>query len=350
MKIISKKTLLQALQSFFTSWALMKASRMEPGNIFTLIFFLLCFLFYRYTETRILQSGVQDSRSLSRISAVLAVIFSALYMTVDYPRYIDALSNRLFRLGIIAATLCGFLSLFYYLAKFLLSFAGDKPLLNTLFFVNIKTPIETAKAANTAEATDTSKATNTVKAAVIGRAGGADCSARGFSKALNILRSFYYKHTGLCAFLLCMLCWLPYFLYQYPGIMTPDSVNQFEQVLHLIPYSNHHPWMHTLLIGFFYNIGLKLTGSMLVALSLYTFFQMCLLAGSVCYFINTIKSFRVKPSVCFCTTLFYALVPYHAVFSVTIWKDIPFAAAVMMFGCSLLRLLFEKPENKPEKG
>ncbi len=52
-----------------------------------------------------------------------------------------------------------------------------------------------------------------------------------------------------------MLCWLPYFLYQYPGIMTPDSVNQFEQVLGLIPYSNHHPWVHTLLIGLIYHIG-----------------------------------------------------------------------------------------------
>ncbi len=147
-----------------------------------------------------------------------------------------------------------------------------------------------------------------------------------------------------------MFCWLPYFLYQYPGIMTPDSVNQFEQVLGLIPYSNHHPWVHTLLIGLIYHIGYRLTGSMLVALSLYTFFQMCLLAGSVSYFISTLRRFLVRPAVCLFATLFYALIPYHAVFSVTIWKDIPFAAAVMLFGCSLFRLLFDKAPEKDSSG
>lgn len=33
------------LQSFVSTWALMKASRMEPGNILTFVFFLLVFFF-----------------------------------------------------------------------------------------------------------------------------------------------------------------------------------------------------------------------------------------------------------------------------------------------------------------
>lgn len=124
--------------------------------------------------------------------------------------------------------------------------------------------------------------------------------------------------------------------------MTPDSLNQFEQVLGLIPYSNHHPWMHTLLIKLIYTIGFRLTGSMLIALSLYTLFQMCVLAGSVWYFISTLRLFRVKPKICLLITLFYALIPYHAVFSVTIWKDILFAAALLCFSCSMLRFLLKK--------
>ena len=49
------------------------------------------------------------------------------------------------------------------------------------------------------------------------------------------------------------------------------------------------------------------------------------------------KLFRIKKGICFVVTLFYALVPYHAVFSVTIWKDILFAAALLIFSCCLLR-------------
>ena len=86
-----------------------------------------------------------------------------------------------------------------------------------------------------------------------------------------------------------------------------------------------------------YNLGFAVTGSMLIALSCYTFFQMCVLAFSVSYFVNTLKQYRVRPLICLLITLFYALVPYHAVFSVTIWKDILFAAAVLCFGCTLLR-------------
>lgn len=35
--------LLHLFQSFITTWALMKASRMEPGNILTFVFYLLVF-------------------------------------------------------------------------------------------------------------------------------------------------------------------------------------------------------------------------------------------------------------------------------------------------------------------
>lgn len=121
--------------------------------------------------------------------------------------------------------------------------------------------------------------------------------------------------------------------------MTPDSIVQFEQVLGVTPYSNHHPWVHTMLIKLLYTIGCQLTGSMLIALSFYTFFQMCILAFSVSYLINTLKLCRINPWICILCTLFYALVPYHGVYSVTLWKDIPFAAAVLCFGCALLRFL-----------
>lgn len=231
-------------------------------------------------------------------------------MTVDYPHYIEDLTNPLFRIGIISAVLIGFLVLFYNLLLLLFSYTGDKNKLEKLLF----------------------KTTN--------ESSGFSSRSTGRLKFfLNKSAALYQSRTGLCSFLLCLLCWLPYFLYQYPGIMTPDSINQFEQVLHMIPYSNHHPWMHTLLIGAFYNLGYHLTGNMVIAMSFYTLFQMCLLAFSASYLIATMRQYRFRPLVCLITTLFFALIPYHGVFSVTVWKDIPFAAGVMLFNCSMLRLI-----------
>lgn len=292
------KPFFRILQSFFTTWALMKASHMEPGNILTLIFFLLVFLFYRYEDNCLSRYDFDNKRGLKKCSAFLSVIFTFLYMSIDSPRYIEALTSTLFRLGVLSAAFSGFVFLFYHLLNFLFLFTTN--------IINLGQVL--------------------------------------FSEKYNLtfekksVKGFYIHHPGLCAFFLCMLCWLFYFLYQYPGIMTPDSIVQFEQVLGVIPYSNHHPWVHTLLIKLCYSIGYRLTGSMLVALSFYTFFQMCILAWSVSYFINTLKLYRIRPCILILFTLFYALVPYHGIFSVTLWKDIPFAAAVLCFECASMRL------------
>ena len=122
-------------------------------------------------------------------------------------------------------------------------------------------------------------------------------------------------------------------LYQYPGIMSPDSINQFEQMLDIIGYNNHHPFVHTMLFGWFYHIGYFVSHDMVVAVSFYIFFQMCFLAFSILYFLKILELFRIRRGILVVVTLFYALIPYHAVFSVTIWKDVPFAAVVLLLSC-----------------
>ncbi len=318
MKNMSRTRLTtKAVQGFFTTWALMKASRMEPGNILTLVFFLFSFFFYChvdncYVDEHKYQSDPGKSRRTTVTAVVISIIFTVLYMAVDYPRYIETLTSHLFRTGIIVFTALGFAFLFYHILIFLFSYTGDKVLLRSILFT---------------EPYDPAKPVSAVR-----------CRFSWLSKVLTFLRSFYVRHTALCAFLLCFAFWFPYFLYQYPGVMTPDSINQFEQVLGVIPYSNHHPWVHTLFIKLFYHIGYTLTGSMLIALSFYTFFQMCVLALSVSYLISTMKKYCVRTRICLLVTLFYALIPYHAVHAVTIWKDVLFAAAILSLGCSCLCL------------
>lgn len=279
------------LQGFFTTWALMEAGRMESGNILTGAIFLLCFFLYRRIYQRVESRSFMQTRTTHLTCLVLSCLFTIFYMIVDYKYSIETLTNPMFQAIVLTCMFIGFVTLFYQLLMLLYSYSGDIPTINRYLF--------------SVETND----------------------------------SFFARHISLISFLLCMICWLPYFLYHFPGIMTPDSVVQFEQVIGLIPYSNHHPVAHTLLIKLFYSIGLFFTSNRTYAMSFYTVFQMCFLAFTVAYFIKALRLYRIKPLLCLFITCFYAFVPYHAVFSVTVWKDIIFAGSVLLFGCSLLRLM-----------
>lgn len=290
------QTVIQLFKSFFTSWALMKVGKMEAGNIFTAFFFILSFLFFSYVDQKKSLLQTKDRR-ISVTSGVLAGIYTLCYMLMNTSGYVETLTNNMFRLTVLTAIAIGFFLLFEGLLSYIFIIIKDKAKLSQIFCEN--------------EHTGSS-------------------------------RNPFCKHPFLSSFVICLLGWLPYYLYQYPGIMTPDSINQMEQVLGLIPYSNHHPWVHTLLIKTFYTLGYTLTGNMVTAVGFYTFAQMSILAFSISYFISAMRMLKLKPFWCMMLSLLFALLPYHAVYSVTVWKDIPFAAAVLLFMTSLLRMKHER--------
>ncbi|WP_044913813.1 DUF6020 family protein [Butyrivibrio sp. WCE2006] len=146
----------------------------------------------------------------------------------------------------------------------------------------------------------------------------------------------------LLAFVICMLCWLPYFLYEYPGIMTADSIVQYEQVIGRIPWSNHHPVVHTLVISLCYRLGLSITGDVNKAISFYTVFQMLFLAGCCSRVVVQIKKLLGNVWGILLPLAFFALVPFNAVFAVTIWKDVPFAGIMMLMGCTLCEMALKE--------
>lgn len=281
--------ILNSIESLFTAWAFMKAARMEPGNILVGVVFLLAFFLYRNISVRLSLKPFAYAKNVRYTAIVLSVLYTVFYMAVDYPRYIETLTNRFYQATVLSAVFLGFFICFYKLLLFLFSYSGDKETLKRMLYM----PED--------------------------RQG--------------------IKRLPLYCYLFCLICWFPYFLYQYPGIMTPDSINQFEQVLGLIGYNNHHPFVHTMIFSLLYHIGYAVSSNMVVAVSFYTFFQMCFLAFGIFYFIKTLEIFRIRQGIIIFITVFYSFVPYHAVFSVTVWKDIPFAAVALLFSCSIFRMM-----------
>lgn len=298
-----------SLQGFFSVWAILRAGHLSTRHMLAPVLFLLCLCFFRYAKGlagkkkgsadagAAAPDSVSDSCGYAgrvrRGALILAALFTLLTLLASASDYVEGLNNLLFRLAILAACAAGLFFLFYYSLLTLFHYAGQYAF----------------------------KAENTL----------------------------YGKLPVFC-FFLCLLCWLPYFLYEFPGIMTPDSINQFEQVIGMAPYSNHHPWTHTLLIGLLYRLGLLFTRDMTAALSFFTGFQMIFMAAAAAWLTATLVRFGVKKGICLLTGCFYALIPYHAVFAVTIWKDVLFSGAVLLFTTALFRLLFLSGRMKKQEG
>ena len=149
----------------------------------------------------------------------------------------------------------------------------------------------------------------------------------------------------LLSFLLGLLVWLPWFLCFYPGVLTPDSVWQMAQVMGVKPYQDQHPWLHTLLIRLLWNFGSRvlggagfqvpaaqMTGAQInLGVATYTAFSQILMAGCFSWIIVLCERYHVKKVWRIFLWLFYFGVPYNALYAVTMIKNVPFSAAVLLF-------------------
>ena len=99
--------ILNVVESFFTTWALMKTGRMEPGNILTGVFFLFSFFLYRHIAIRLSDKSFVYTKQVRRSALVLSFLFTLFYMAVDYPHYIETLTNRLFQAAVLTAVFLG---------------------------------------------------------------------------------------------------------------------------------------------------------------------------------------------------------------------------------------------------
>ena len=132
----------------------------------------------------------------------------------------------------------------------------------------------------------------------------------------------------------------------YPGNTSRDSSWQIEQIMTGV-YSNHHPYYHTQLIRLCMMIGMKLSGGdMNCAVACYSLFSMALLSLCFAYVAYTAYQITRSKGLVFVTLAWYALMPFHIAYSVTMWKDVPFGAAVTFFVVAIYRYFAFGTEKK----
>lgn len=150
---------------------------------------------------------------------------------------------------------------------------------------------------------------------------------------------------GVFATIVCIdLLYL--FFDAYPGILTTDSVTTIRQLMGDDAYNNTMPFWHTVTVKAFVAPALALFGDMNAAVACFHVGQILFMAACFAYVIMTLYQIGVPLWYLAGVYAVYAFQPHNIVYSVTLWKDVPFAGAAVVFITALFRLM--KGVGKPK--
>lgn len=126
---------------------------------------------------------------------------------------------------------------------------------------------------------------------------------------------------------------------KYPGILTIDSNVTMQQLLGQVPYNNIMPFWHTMTVKVFIELGICLFGNLNSAVAFFHCGQILFMASCFAYAAMTLYEAGVPRWVWGVVIIAYALLPYNIFYSITMWKDVPFAGAMLLFITALYRYL-----------
>ncbi|MBQ7002090.1 MAG: hypothetical protein IJN67_13800 [Oscillospiraceae bacterium] len=180
------------------------------------------------------------------------------------------------------------------------------------------------------------------------------CLAGGFSVAYQILWTLWTKlpivtpdiqrrqpgRVFLFVFFSVALIDLAYLLFVlYPGVLTKDAISTMAQILGHRGYDNVMPFWHTVTVEVFVELGLRLFGDINAAIALFHVVQILFMAACMGLVVMTLYQIGAPAVFLGAVIAIYALMPYNIVYSVTLWKDVPFSGAAVLMIAGLYRLI-----------
>lgn len=203
--------------------------------------------------------------------------------------------------------------------------------------------------------TDTNDAVTSVvrfipyKATVLIMLIGGFCAFGNLLKFLNDkLENFYwqrqekYKLHPFCIFFISLVLvsgmnTVVMFLCYYPGNISPDSMEIIKQILDG-SYSNHHPYYYTKVVEIFLTWGMNRFHDINSAIASFSMFQIVFMAACISFVIVTLYQMKVSWKLILSCMIWYMAMPFHIMYSFTMWKDVMFGGAAAVFIVSLFRI------------
>lgn len=129
------------------------------------------------------------------------------------------------------------------------------------------------------------------------------------------------------------------FLVEFPGNATEDTFTQIGEMVSG-SYSNFNTFWHTMIFQGILSLGYAVFSDMNMALSCFCIFQILILSAAFTYCLTTLQDYGVPKVVLVGVYLIYAAVPYNIALSITIWKDVLFAAGTLLMITAWLRIIW----------
>lgn len=143
----------------------------------------------------------------------------------------------------------------------------------------------------------------------------------------------------LSCFILSSVVYLSYlFCVAFPGYYLEDMVMGFEDIVDG-SYNRIIPIWHTLFVELCLNIGYLFGWEGNSALAVYTVIQAVAFAAVCSYALVTLYEMGIPRWCIFVCFFVYVLFPYNIIYSVKIWKDIPFSLGSFAMAVSLYRIV-----------
>ena len=178
----------------------------------------------------------------------------------------------------------------------------------------------------------------------------------------KVYNFIFIKHSFIMPLVIILICWLPYLIAYYPGILGADQSNQVKQFLGYdipewsasnsnklidenVKITNHHPVLHTIGIGLCAKLGLAI-GNVNFGIFIFTLMQYILLGIALANIINFMKKLKVPYWIKVFSLLLFALSPTIAVCSVQVNKDVIFASLMILYVIRLYELIKSSNNKK----
>lgn len=172
-------------------------------------------------------------------------------------------------------------------------------------------------------------------------------------KKTGFISKMIDKHPFWFSLIVILLFWLIYIIAFYPAIMSPDPSfqilqffgidNKYSTYVNLIDESviitNHHPVIHTLLIGSCVKLGVNIFNSTNVGLFIYSIIQTLILASTLSYTIKFLKEINVSTRIRKALLFIYALVPVFPFYAMSPVKDVIFGCLIILYIISIYKFI-----------
>ncbi len=164
------------------------------------------------------------------------------------------------------------------------------------------------------------------------------------SKRFKKFIGIFEKHPFLISLGIILVCWIPYMIAFYPGILSPDPNHQILQFFGIdnkysyysilidenVIITNHHPVLHTLLLGGCVKIG-TVFGSFNFGFFIYSVIQTMVLSTTLAYIVRFLFKEKVGKMYSLACLIVFAIVPVFPFYAMSPVKDVIFTCLIIWY-------------------